>query len=82
MEVDRLDALQQALWDRAMGGSLAAAQAVVRIIEAPARVLGLVQTGKPKRARCTQPQTVVLQNDDCRQRGARTTPEGALRASP
>ncbi len=28
VEVDRLDALQQALWDRAMGGNLAAAQAV------------------------------------------------------
>ncbi len=60
VEVDRLDALQQALWDRALGGNLAAAQAVVRIIEARARVLGLVQTGKPKRARCSQPQTVVV----------------------
>ncbi len=29
--------------------------AVVRIIQARARVLGLVQTGKTKRARCTQP---------------------------
>ncbi len=33
------------------------------------RVLGLVQTGKPKRARCTQPQTVVVQDNDCRERG-------------
>ncbi len=30
----RLDALQQALWDRAMAGNLPAAQAVVRIIQA------------------------------------------------
>ncbi len=52
-----------------MGGNLAAAQAVARIIEARARVLGLVQTGKPKRARCTQPQTVVVQDNDCRERG-------------
>ncbi len=69
VEVDRLDALQQALWDRAMGGHVPAAQAVLRIIEARARVLGLVQTGKTKRARCTQPQTVVVQDNDCRERG-------------
>ncbi len=69
VEVDRLDALQQALWDRAMGGNLRAAQAVARIIQARARALGLVQTGKPKRARCTQPQTVVVQDNDCRERG-------------
>ncbi len=58
-----------ALWYRAMGGNVPAAQAVVRIIEARARVLGLVQGGKPKRARCRQPQTVVLQDNDCRKRG-------------
>ncbi len=69
LEVARLDALQQALWDRAMDGHVPAAQAVVRIIEARARVLGLVQTGKTKRARCTQPQTVVVQDNDCRKRG-------------
>ncbi len=69
LEVARLDALQQALWDRAMGGHVPAAQAAVRIIEARARVLGLVQTGKTKRARCTQPQTVVVQDNDCRKRG-------------
>ncbi len=69
VEVDRLDALQHALWDAAMGGSVPAARALVRIIEARARVLGLVQTGKPKRARCTQPQTVVVQDNECRTRG-------------
>ncbi len=69
VEVARLDALQQALWDRAMRGHVPAVQAVVRIIQARARVLGLVQTGKPKRARCTQPQTVVVQDNDCRERG-------------
>ncbi len=34
VEVDRLDALQHALWDAAMGGSVPAARALVRIIEA------------------------------------------------
>ncbi len=65
----RLDALQHALWDPAMVGNVPATQAVVRIIEVRARVLGLVQTGKPKRRRCRQPQTVVLQDNDCRKRG-------------
>ncbi len=44
-------------------------QAFVRIIEARGPVLSLVQTGKTKRARCRQPQTVVLQDNDCRKRG-------------
>ncbi len=68
VEVDRLEALQQALWDRAMGGNLPPLRpSSASSKRAP--VLGLVQTGKPKRARCTQPQTVVVQDNDCRERG-------------
>ncbi len=69
VEVDRLDALQRGVWDAATAGHVPATQAAVRIIQARARVLGLLQSGKPKRTRCKQPQTVVLQDNDCRKRG-------------
>ncbi len=69
VEVERLDALQRGIWDAATAGHVPATQAAVRIIQARARVLGLLQSGKLKRTRCKQPQTVVLMKDDCRKRG-------------
>ena len=41
LESARLDALQVAVWDKAMNGDSAAAQAVVRIITARSRLMGL-----------------------------------------
>ncbi|MDP9382975.1 MAG: hypothetical protein M3Q29_23130, partial [Chloroflexota bacterium] len=69
VEVERLDALQRGVWDAATAWHVPATRAAVRIIQARARVLGLLQSGKLKRTRCKQPQTVVLQDNDCRKRG-------------
>jgi hypothetical protein len=41
LELLRLDALQVGLWDRAVGGDVKAVNAVLRIIEQRARLLGL-----------------------------------------
>lgn len=41
MEVDRLDALQAALWDDAIGGDVRAAEACLKLIMARSRLLGL-----------------------------------------
>ncbi len=69
LEVDRLDALQHGLRDEAIRGNVSAAMAVACIVEARARVLGLIGTGtREKRQRCRQPQTVGLQENDCRRR--------------
>lgn len=40
-----------------------------QIIMAECRLQGLIETGKAKRVKCKQPQTVVLMQDDCRDRG-------------
>ncbi len=69
LEVARLDALQQALWERAMAGDLQAVGQVVQIIVTRSRLLGLIPLAKKARAKCRQPQTVVLMKDDCRLRG-------------
>ena len=42
-ELERLDQLQQALWDRAMSGDPRAVQAVLRIVAQRCRLLGLEQ---------------------------------------
>ena len=41
LEVDRLDALQVAIWDDAVNGDLGAVKAVLRIIHLRAKILGL-----------------------------------------
>ena len=41
LEIERLDALQVGLWDRAMSGDVKAVNAVLRIIEQRSRLLGL-----------------------------------------
>src|SRR3954453_6371409 len=41
LEVDRLDALQVAMWDDAMNGDVRAVTAVVRIMHLRAKILGL-----------------------------------------
>jgi hypothetical protein len=69
LELARLDALQMALWPRAMDGDVAAAETVRRLIDSRCRLLGLVGARRSSTPRCAQPQTVVLQADDCRRRG-------------
>ncbi len=69
LEVARLDALQQALWEPALTGDLRAVNQVVQIVVARSRLLGLVPVAKKARVKCRQPQTVVLMKDDCRHRG-------------
>lgn len=57
-ERERLDALQVALWDRAMAGDVRAAQSILGIIMARIRLFGLNEasaTGQP-----AQPRTVVI----------------------
>ena len=52
VEVARLDALQAGLWPEAMAGNVAAANAIVRIIEQRRRLLGLGQaSGSTPQAR-------------------------------
>jgi hypothetical protein len=41
LEVDRLDALQVAIWDDAVGGDVRAVAAAVRILHLRAKILGL-----------------------------------------
>ncbi len=69
LEVSRLDAMQAGLWSRAEAGDIEAVQQCVRIIESRIRLLGLVPVSSSKRRKCRQPQTVILQEDDCRKRG-------------
>ena len=44
IEVDRLDALQFALWDQAMSGDVRSVEAVLKVINQRARLLGLEDT--------------------------------------
>ena len=57
LESARLDALQVAVWDKAMNGDAAAAQAVVRIITARSRLLGLDGVAETGHGR---PRTLVV----------------------
>ncbi|WP_156415570.1 hypothetical protein [Terrabacter sp. Soil811] len=62
LELTRLDALQAALWDKAMAGDLEAVREVRAIIEARCRLLGLKEQAKPPVG--WTPLTVVLSADD------------------
>jgi hypothetical protein len=62
LELARLDALQVALWDDAVGGDVKAVNAVLRIIEQRSRLLGLDKPGS-----ATDGQTVVLSPADLQQ---------------
>ena len=59
MEIERLDNLQLAVWQRAMDGDVPSAIAVVRVIMARCRLLGLDGTGLP-RADDPLPRTLVV----------------------
>jgi len=75
-EVARLDALQAALWDRAMSGDLQAAKVAAGIIMARCRVQGLLSTtSRPEAKRASSncgPQTLVISPTDCRHTGCPT----------
>lgn len=62
LEVERLDAVQVAIWDKAMSGDVHAAKQAIRIIAARCRLLGLEgrDWGKTHER---SPQTVVLPPD-------------------
>lgn len=59
LEVQRLDALQVALWHKAMAGDVIAAQAAIRIIASRCRLLGLLGGGLHLDLE-TRPRTVVV----------------------
>jgi len=65
VEGARLDALQQALWAKAMEGDLPAAAVVVRIIQTRCRLYGL--GGRPPNTRPSEPQVADVRSS--RQRG-------------
>jgi hypothetical protein len=62
LELARLDALQAALWDKAMAGDVEAAREVRAVIMARCRLLGLDQ--EAKRPSEWTPRTVVLSAED------------------
>ncbi|WP_323099395.1 hypothetical protein [Intrasporangium sp. YIM S08009] len=62
LELARLDALQAALWDKAMAGDVGAAREVRAVILARCRLLGL-DVGA-KRPKVWAPRTVVLSAED------------------
>ncbi|WP_270889986.1 helix-turn-helix domain-containing protein [Pedococcus sp. 5OH_020] len=57
-ETRRLDAVQAALWPDALAGDVAAALAILRIVEARCRLLGLEETRGV--AQSAKPRTVVV----------------------
>jgi hypothetical protein len=60
LEAQRLDALQVALWDKAMAGDVIAAQAAIRIIVSRCRLLGLDREGLLGAGKPRPPRTVVV----------------------
>ncbi|GAA5031806.1 hypothetical protein GCM10023258_30290 [Terrabacter aeriphilus] len=62
LELARLDALQAALWDKAMSGDVEAAREVRAVIMARCRLLGL--DDRAKRPKAWAPRTVVLSAED------------------
>ncbi|MGO4602508.1 hypothetical protein [Terrabacter sp. 2YAF2] len=62
LELARLDALQAALWDKAMAGNVEAAREVRAVIMARCRLLGLDDRGE--RPTAWSPRTVVLSAED------------------
>ncbi len=74
LELDRLDAIQAAIWDAAMAGEVRAVRPLLRIIDARCRLLGLhpdrrVKNPKARWDNCQGPSTVIVRADDCRQAG-------------
>lgn len=74
VELERLDAVHAALWPKAMAGDVDAVMALLRIIEARCRLLGLYgDRGRKESAdrwdSCQGPATVVVRADDCRHQG-------------
>lgn len=65
VELDRLEALQRAVWDRAMRGDVAAVNAAVRIIESQIRLLGLDQPESKRDAENAS--TVVISPEELQQ---------------
>lgn len=63
LEAQRLDALQAALWDKAMAGDVSAAQAAIRIIISRCRLLGLDGDGLLVSAEA-RPRTVVVPSEE------------------
>jgi len=61
----RLEALLAACWGKAREGDLAAVRTCLSVVLAEIKLYGLVRGV----VRCTQPQTVVLMENDCRLRG-------------
>ena len=61
----RLKALLAACWDKAGEGDPEAVRTCLSVVLAEIKLYGLV----PDVVRCTQPQTVVLMENDCRLRG-------------
>ncbi|EWT03107.1 hypothetical protein N865_04065 [Intrasporangium oryzae NRRL B-24470] len=61
LELARLDALQVALWDKALAGDLDACRQVRAIIMARVRLLGLMEQPRPA---AWTPRTVVLSAED------------------
>jgi len=78
LELDRLDALQAALWPAAMRGRVSAVGAVLRLIQARGRLLGLYNSvrtdskGQNGWDNCQGPPTVVINPKDCRWAGCDT----------
>jgi|ERR1019366_2231240 hypothetical protein len=59
LEVERLDSLQMAMWQKAMDGDVPSAIAVVRVIMARCRLLGLEDPSVP-RVEDPRPRTLVV----------------------
>ncbi|MGI8722602.1 MAG: hypothetical protein ACR2JG_10270 [Geodermatophilaceae bacterium] len=74
VELDRLNAVHAALWPKAMAGDVDAVTALLRVIEARCRLLGLYGGPRTKDSgdgwdNCQGPATVVVRADDCRHQG-------------
>ncbi len=74
VELDRLDALQVALWPRAVRGDVPAVLAVLRVLDQRIRLLGLAEVPRKQKPQdawpsCHGPATVVIHPDDCRYEG-------------
>ena len=65
LELARLDALQTAVWDKALAGDSAAVNTVLRILEQRARLLGLGRERRPGPG-TGQPTTVVIPSAQAR----------------
>lgn len=76
LEVARLDALPVQLWPAAMAGDVHSVLGVVRIVMARSRLQGLLEPNRRAGLKCRQPQTVILQKDDCRLRACRIIAHG------